>query len=94
MRLLDERTAWTALAMGSAILAGIAVRGVLKSAWQGTTGAPPPTNPAHPDTGWKEGLAWTAAIGAAVGVSRLLARRGAAAAWELAREERPPLDAA
>jgi hypothetical protein len=90
--LLSEKNVWTGIAVGSAILAGVAVRSALKTAWRQTTGEPPPLNPAHPDTSWKQGLLWTAALGAAVGVSRMLARRGAAAAWELAREQAPPLD--
>ena len=40
-----------------------------------------------------EAVAWTASIGLAVGVGRLLARRGAAWAWRGITGEPPPEEA-
>ena len=71
--------AWKVLGLGSAIMAGVAARKVLTTAWRRGTGFDPPLNPESPDTKWPEALAWATVSGAGVGVARLLARRKAAA---------------
>lgn len=70
---------WKVLGLGSAIMAGIAARKVLTTAWRKGTGVDPPLNPESPDTDWPEALAWATVSGAVVGIARLLARRKAAA---------------
>ncbi|HEX5533970.1 MAG TPA: DUF4235 domain-containing protein [Actinomycetales bacterium] len=69
---------WKVLGVGSAVLAGIAARKVLTSAWKAGTGHSPPSNPESPDTSWKEAVAWAVVSGAAVGIARLMATRKAA----------------
>lgn len=63
---------------------GIAVRKlsevVLDKVWVRTKGTQPPAHPAAPDTPWAEALIWAVASGAAVGVGRLVAMKGAASA--------------
>ena len=68
------------LVTGSAIAAGVMTRKVLKGLWTRVRGSDPPNNPAQPDVTWTEALTWAAAVGAAVGVSRVLSRRGTTAA--------------
>ena len=70
--------------------AGVATRFVLKQGWRKTKGGDPPTNPASPDTTWKEALAWTAASGVAIAVTRLVAQKGAAEAYKKKTGRYPP----
>lgn len=86
----DEDQAWNVVVLGAAIGAGIVTRSLLKAGWRRATGDEPPKNPAASSVGWGEALAWTAATGVAVGVARLLARRGAAAGWEKVKGEKAP----
>ena len=69
---------WKVMGLGSAILAGVAAKKVINTAWSKGTGNQPPTNPESPDTSWKEALAWALFSGALVGVARMLAARKAA----------------
>ena len=62
-----------------AIAAGVATRHALRAAWKHRRGKEPPINPAAPGVTWSEAITWGAAVGAAVGVSRVLSRRSATA---------------
>lgn len=64
---------------GAAIAAGVGTRLLLKSVWKLTRGTEPPVNPADSETRWSDALMWAASVGAAIGVARVLARRGTAA---------------
>lgn len=81
---------WKAAVSVAAIGAGIAARNAATSMWVRRTGAEPPANPADPATDWGEAIVWTVATGALVGLARLFARRGAAAAWTAIDGELPP----
>lgn len=85
-----EKTVWKLAATGAAVIAGIAVRNLLMSAWRGVMKNDPPNNPADPATSWGEALLWTAVTGLAVGVARMVASRGAAAGWQKATGSLPP----
>jgi cyanate permease len=85
-----EKTVWKLAGTGAAVVAGIAVRNVLMSAWRAVMKNEPPANPADPATAWGEALAWAAATGLAVGVARMIASRGAAAGWQKATGTLPP----
>lgn len=65
-----------------AIAAGVATRHGLRAAWKRWRGEEPPLNPAAPGVTWSEAVIWAAAVGAAVGVSRVLSRRSATAAFQ------------
>lgn len=88
--LSTDKLKWLALAAGSALVASFATRNLLRAGWRAFTDDDPPLNPASPDTEWSEAVTWTVAAGLAAGVTRLVARRGAAAAWESATGSRPP----
>lgn len=60
---------------GAAVAAGVLTNRLLKSAWKQSRGKEPPTNPAAAGVSWTEALIWGASVGAAVGISRVLARR-------------------
>jgi hypothetical protein len=69
---------WKLMGLLSAVLAGVAARKVLSTAWVKGTGHQPPNNPESPTTTWQEAVAWAAASGALVGLARMLATRKAA----------------
>ena len=81
---------WKAAVTVAAVGAGIAARNAATSMWTRTKGTEPPANPADPATDWGEAIGWTLATGAFVGLARLFARRGAAAAWEALDGQLPP----
>ncbi len=68
------------LLAGAALLGGIAANRALIAAWQKTRGEKPPINPAARDVSWRDAILWAAAVGAAVGVARVVTRRGATSA--------------
>jgi len=59
-----------------------ATRRAIRAAWKGVKGGEPPSNPAARSTSWPEAIGWAAASGVALAVARLVAQRGAAAAWK------------
>lgn len=93
MGLLDrkqgEERLWDAVAVGSAVVAGFAVRQALQAGWKLWKEDEPPKNPAARSVDWMDALAWTVGVGAAVGVGRMLAERGAAAGWRKVRGRYP-----
>ena len=66
----------TAVAFGAATI----TRKVLGMGWKRVTGKEPPTDPQDPQYGLVEALGWAIAIGAVMGVARVLAFRAAAGA--------------
>jgi hypothetical protein len=50
----------------------------------------PPENPASRGVRWRDALIWSISLGVGAAVSRLVAQRGAAAAWQAATGSRPP----
>ncbi|TWT73783.1 hypothetical protein Pla123a_36770 [Posidoniimonas polymericola] len=62
----------TVAALGGALL----TRRLLEGYWRRHRGSAPPENPASHQVGWGEALAWGVAVGAAVGLSKVLSRRG------------------
>jgi len=85
-----SKLTWKVVGLGAGAVAAILTRKVLTAAWRGAKHDDPPANPAAPGTTWGEVLAWAASTGVALGVARLVAQRGAAAAWEGATGSLPP----
>jgi uncharacterized protein DUF4235 len=81
---------WKLLGTGSATLSGIAARKLTDAAWYAARGTTPPKNPAAPGVSWPEALAWAALSGLTVAGGRLLAARGAAAAYRSLTGKLPP----
>ena len=79
--IIGRKRMWNLVATGSAIAAGVAMRRTLFAGWKVVAREEPPINPADRATPWRQAILWTALTGAAVGVTRMLARRGAAAGW-------------
>ena len=81
---------WKLLGSGLAIPTGIAARKLTDAAWYAARGKTPPKNPAAPGVTWPEALAWAAFSGLTVAGGRLLAARGAAAAYQSLTGKLPP----
>jgi hypothetical protein len=84
------KVGWKVFAGLSAFAAMRLTAKALTGGWRAATHREPPANPASPQTGWGEAIAWAGASGVAVGVARLAARRGAAGAWQRASGSLPP----
>jgi hypothetical protein len=52
----------------------------------------PPENPASRGVGWREALIWSISLGVGAALSRLVAQRGAAAAWQGVTGSQPGLN--
>jgi len=86
----NKRVWWKVLGTGSGLVAGMATKAALRGTWRKVKGGDPPTNPAAPGTSWKEAIIWAASSGVAMAVTRLVAQRGAAAAWKAELGTYPP----
>lgn len=85
-----SRLTWKLVGAGAGIAAAMVTRKALVAGWRATKHDDPPANPAAPGTSWGDGLAWAVSTGVALGVARLVAQRGAAAAWKGATGSLPP----
>lgn len=81
---------WSAYALGSTVLAGLAARKALTTSWKLATGKEPPQNPADPEVSIGEALAWATVSGIAIGVARMLASRKAAIYYRKSTGHLPP----
>ena len=85
-----EKTLWTLVGTGAAVIAAALTRQALDQTWQWSTGDEAPRNPADSDVSWRQALLFTALTGAVMGVARMSARRGATSGWEAWTGYRPP----
>ncbi len=76
----EDDLLWTTTASGAAIGAAMVAKKVLAKGWVKKRGKVP-GNPATGETTWNEALVWAVVSGVVVGVVRLLAQRGVAAAF-------------
>jgi hypothetical protein len=90
-RRAERKVVWMIVGAGAAMLASTHVEPSLSSGWTAETSNYPPARPESPlKTGWSEAIAWTAASALAIGLSQVLAKRGAALGWEYATGKNPP----
>lgn len=85
-----SKLGWKILVTASTVGAGIVMRKAIETAWEKSTGNPPPRNPESPETTWAEAIAWAMLSGVAVAVARLLATRKAAEYWRHSTGNLPP----
>ncbi|SDX86761.1 Protein of unknown function [Modestobacter sp. DSM 44400] len=83
-------TLYKVLGTTMAVPAGILVRKAADAGWETVRGYPPPRNPAAPGVTWPDALAWAAFSGVLVAAGRLVAARGAAAAYQAVTGKLPP----
>jgi hypothetical protein len=72
------------------MLGGVIVRQGLERGWKLAMHDDPPLDPSSREVSWRDAILWTIASGVAMGLGRLIARRGAAAGWERLTGEAPP----
>ncbi len=82
--------AWKALSWTAAVGAAWAGRKAATALWSEVAETEPPVNPADRSVSWAEAAGWATIAGLTAAVARVLARRGAAAAWEGVTGEQPP----
>ncbi len=87
---MGGKLGWKVVALAFAVPAAFATRKALDATWRAIRHDDPPRNPAAPGTSWAEALAWAALSGVAIAAARMVAARGAAAAWESLTGELPP----
>jgi hypothetical protein len=87
-----DRVLWQAVAFASGTLAAAAVRRVAVSTWRNARHEDPPENPIARDVGWRNALVWAISVAVGAAVARVVAQRGAAAAWQAATGEPPPIE--
>ena len=85
-----RRRLWELSALSSGTAAAVAYRKLMTALWRFSRHEDPPGNPAARQVRWRDALVWSISLGVGAAVSRLVAERGAAAAWEAAVGSRPP----
>jgi hypothetical protein len=90
-RKAEQKVMWILVGAGAAMIASNLVERSLSAGWRAITSNDPPSKPESPKTAWNEALAWTAASALAIGLSQVLAKRGAAMGWEYATGKTPPV---
>ena len=85
-----KNTVWKGLASLAAVGAAWLAREAATALWSKLSDVEGPVNPADRSVTWVSALGWGVLAGVAAGMSRVLGRRGAAAAWERALGETPP----
>ena len=90
MILMSSTTAWKALSWTSAVAAAWAARKAATAIWSKASDTEAPVNPADRSVSWAEAAGWAGLAGLTSAAARVLARRGAAAAWEGVTGDLPP----
>jgi hypothetical protein len=91
-RQTSRKVTWMIVGAGSAMVASTLVEKSLAAGWKAVPSKNPPSKPESPrKSGWNEAIAWTAGSALFVGLSQVLAKRGAALGWEYATGKHPPV---
>jgi hypothetical protein len=85
-----KRRLWELSALVAGGVAAAACRKAMTALWRVSRHGDPPGNPASRHVRWRDALVWSISLGVGAAVSRLVAERGAAAAWQAAVGSRPP----
>src|SRR4051812_44708774 len=88
--ILSKRQRWMIVTSVMGALAAQAAEHMLNSSWRLAALKDPPDDPGYDDVDWRSAILWTVGAGAMVGVSNLLGRQVARAAWKQATGRRPP----
>lgn len=86
-----KRLAWQGVAAAAGTLAAMGVRQAAVRTWRTARHEDPPENPVARDVSWTDALTWAIAVAIGAAVARVVAQRGAAAAWEKATGDPPPI---
>ena len=72
---------WWLVSTGAALLASNLMKSTMERSYLHVTGRRPPQNPASPRVAWRSAFGWAMAAGVLMGLTEMLAERGAAAGW-------------
>lgn len=86
----DSSKVWSLMSLGSSVVAAIATRKIITTAWRTTTGKNPPANPADPEVAMREAVLWAGFSGIMVALARMLATRKAANYYAKSTGHLPP----
>ena len=79
---LDDDRIYKGVELAGSLLAGRAVGRLTSKAWTRRRATDPPVDPRRDDVPWIQAILWAAAVGAAIGIARLLARTAVEKGWE------------
>jgi len=88
-----QKFLWKAVALAAGSTATLGVRKAAAALWRIERHEDPPTQPAARDVPWRDALVWAVSVGVGAAVARVVAERGAAAAWNAATGDAPPIAA-
>ena len=86
----DGSKVFSAFSLAAALGAAAVARKGLTTTWRAATGKNPPANPADPDVGLGEAVAWAMLSGTMIGLARMLASRKAASYYAKSTGHLPP----
>ena len=86
----DSSKVWSIFSLVSALGAAALARKAIDTTWKAATGKKPPENPADPDVGFGEAVAWAVTTGAFVALARMVAQRRAAGYYAKSTGQLPP----
>lgn len=81
---------WKGISAGAAAVSVVVTQRLMTIMWRKVRGTPPPEGPADRRVALGPALTWAVAMGIGVAVSRMIAVRLSARAWEAATHEAPP----
>jgi hypothetical protein len=87
---MTKRLTWQVVSAASGALAALAVRQVGMTLWRRQRHVDPPRHPADHTVSWADALIWATSAAVGTAVARVVAQRGAAAAWTAATGTPPP----
>lgn len=85
-----ERVTWQLVAGGAALVAGWAARQATAAIWDQISDVDHVDASRDDAVEWRQALGWAVFAGVSAGVARVLAKRGASAAWESVTGSTPP----
>jgi hypothetical protein len=87
---MHRKHVWAIVATAAVAVSSLLVQKGLDQAWRIAKDEDPPADPSDRNVDWTDAIVWTVATGVAVGLGRLVARRGAAAGWHRLTGDAPP----
>ncbi len=79
---IDDDKIYKGVEMASTLIVARIVAALLAREWTRRNSFGPPTNPRQNDVPWTTAVAWSAGVGATVGIARLLTRTAVEKRWE------------
>ena len=81
---------WRGVALGLGIGSAALVRQGAVALWRAQRHEDPPVHPGARSVPWRDALIWSVAVAVGAAVARVVAERGAVAAWTAATGSPPP----